>query len=491
MPVPNTKITKQDGNTGVVRPSPIGILAIIAPGGGTANQVASYASPKAALAGQGFTPLTDFASYVMNKTGNSVVCIPPTCSTVAAIGTVAQGGTGTTVASAHSGALPLDDYNVLITCVVGGAPGTAGMTYTYSLDNGQNTSAVQALGTLTTITIPNTGIAIDLTHTSTTWIAGDTISFPTTSARPSDSDLSTAYAALQASALPFEGILIFGAFDASAVTTIDTWLTARENEGRYWHFYGNSLHKTSSQTEATYLTAMTTAYAAASSIRGIIGADCDTIPSSIPGWSVNMVRDTALQIAARCMAVDVSKDPAYVGDGPVDGFIYDTNGNPIHHDELIFPGLDDIRLSPLRSINGFQGVYINNANVISPSGSDYVFIQHVRVMNLACSLAYQVLTKQLSIGVEAQPNTQIGPGEYIVETDASRIDALVNQQLSGQLVKPKRCVAAQFVTSRIDDLSSNAGETVSGDVQLSALRYVKKFALNAFFVKTVTATATA
>lgn len=490
MPVPSTKITKQDGNTGVVRPSPVGILAIIAPGTGTANQVASYASPKAVFAAQGYTPLSDIASYVMNVTGNSVVCVPPTCSTSAAYSAMTLTGTGTSVPSAHSGDAPLDDYNVLITVTLGGTVSTGPISYTYSLDGGQNTSAVQSLGTATTIAIPNTGIGVDLTHTSNTLVTGDTITFTTTAARPSDSDLSTAYTALQSSSLPFEGILIFGTFDASAVSTIDTFLSGLESNGRYYHFYGNSSHKAAATSEATYLTSMTSAYASASSIRGCIGADSVTIPNSIPGFAVNMVRDAAIDIAARCMSIDVSADPAYVADGPVGGFIYDTNGNPIHHDEMVFPGLDDIRLSPLRSFAGFQGVYVNNANVISPNGSDYVFIQHVRVMNLACSLTFQVLTQQLSLGVEVAPNAQIGSGVYITEADAQRIEALVNQQLNGQLVKPKRVSGALFVLSRTDDLSANSGETLNGDVQISALRYVKKFAVNAFFVKTVSAAST-
>lgn len=488
MTTPKVNVKKQSGNTGVTKPAPDGILAIIAPGAGVVNQPASYAAAKSALAGQGYTPLTDIACYVMAKTGKRVVCLPPTCSSAATYSAFTFVGTGTSVPSGHGGAAPLDDYRVLVKVVLGGTLGAGPITFTYSLDNGVSTSANISLGVALFYVIPNTGIRIDFA--AGTLVTGDSFTFTTTGARASDADLATAYEALRTSSYVYEGILVFGTFDATAVAAIDTWIAARETEGLFPHFYANTRHMTAGESEATFLAAMNTAYNAASSERGLVAADCVTIPSSIPGWGVQMVRDSAIVTAARCMSIDISRDPAFVDDGPVDGTLYsDITGNQIHHDELNAPGLDDIRLTALRTFNGQTGTYINNPTMISPIGSDFVFIQHVRVMNRACSLAYQVLTKQLSLGVGALPNTDIGNGEYIVESDALRIDTLVDQQLEGQLVKPKRCTGAKFLTSRSDDLSSNAGAIVTGDVQVSALRYIKGFNVNAFFVKQITAQA--
>jgi hypothetical protein len=495
--IPSTQVTKADGNTGTTRPAPDGICAIIAPGTGTANQVSTAASPKAALSQQGYTPLADFASFMINKTQNSVVMVPPTCSVSATYNNVTLTGTGTSVPSGDGSVLPLDDFSakgpdgvgVIIVIVVGGTVGMAGITYKYTLDGGQSYSAIQALGTATSIVIPNTGIKIDLTHSSNTLVAGDTITFTTTCARASDADISTALEALRTANVAYEGILIFGVTDATLVGTLDTWLTAREGEGKFKFFAGNTRHMNSGESESAYLTAMTSAYATAASIRGLVAADSANLPSSLPGVGWVMERDAALLVTTRAMGQDISQDPAYVALGPIGGAIYDSTGAQIHHDEAQFPGLDDQRLTALRSLEGFPGVYVNNANLISPGGSDYVFLQHARVMNKACSLAWQILTAQLSIGVKAAPNAQIGAGEYITEDDAQRIEALVNDELDAQLTRPKKVSGAAFVLSRTDDLSSNSGATLSGDVRISALRYVKKFKLNAFFVKTVTAAA--
>ncbi|MDB4996649.1 MAG: hypothetical protein JWM74_4081 [Myxococcaceae bacterium] len=61
--IPNTSISKSDGNTGVVRPSIVGILAIIAPAEkGTANQAGGYARPDLVLNDFGYGPASDVAA---------------------------------------------------------------------------------------------------------------------------------------------------------------------------------------------------------------------------------------------------------------------------------------------------------------------------------------------------------------------------------------------------------------------------------------------
>lgn len=486
MTVPQTQITKTDGNTGVTTPAASGILAIIAPGSGTANQVSSVANAKAALTAQGYTPLTAIAALVMALSGKSVVLIPPTTSTAATYGTVTKSGTGTFTPTAGVTS-PLDDYDVLVKFIAGGTIGVTGITYTYSLDNGQNTSAVQSLGTASSIVIPNSGITISLG--AGTIVAADSFVCSVKGARPSDSDVSTALEALRTSALPYEGILVFEDATASTVSVLDTWLAAREAEGKFKHAYLGMRVENAAESDATYQTAMTTAMASASSTRCLVSGGGVRLASAIPGTAVVQTRQAHILAAARAMAIDISRDPAYVADGPVPGSLYDLTGAPLRHDEAVNPGLDDIRMTSLRTIPGQFGTYINNAKLASPAGSDYVFLQHTRVMNRACELTYQILTNQLSIGVKAQKNTQIGPGVYITEDDAQRIESLVNGKLDSELVRAKRVSDSKFVLSRSDDLSSNQGATLSGDVRVSALRYVKKFQVNAFFVKTVAAAA--
>src|SRR5262249_19548899 len=153
-------------------------------------------------------------------------------------------------------------------------------------------------------------------------------------------------------------------------------------------------------------------------------------------------------LAARLMKIAFGRDAAYVADGPVPGAqLSDSRGNPNHHDENFYPGLDALRLVTLRTFDRKQGVYITNANVISSAGSVFVYAQHFRVMNRACEIAFDVLSEQLSRGIHKNPKP--GPlGQiYIAEEDAQAIESLVTaslQELIGQVTDLK------FKLSRTD-----------------------------------------
>lgn len=487
MGLPAVQITKNPANTGNVTPSEKGICAIIAPcQKGTQNQPASYSKPSSALSDFGYGVLTDDAAYVMGVSGNPVLLVRATASTAAVYGAMTLTGTGTTTPSG-TGA-PLDDFNVVVTITLGGIVGTGPISYTYSLDGGVNTSAVQALGTATEIDIPNSGVAIALTHSSSqTLVTGDVITFTTTGPRMNNTDLTTALEALRTSALPWEIVLV-GGLDATSttITTLDTWLAAREAEGRFRGFVVGARPKgfgVPGETEAAYSTAMQTAFGSSASIRGCVCADVGDLASVLPGRGIVQQRSSALALAARLMKIDFGTDAAYVSDGPVPGFaLADSRGNPNHHDENLYPGLDDLRLVTLRSFERKAGTFITNANVISTQGSDFVYAQHFRVMNRACEIAYDILTNQLSRGVHKNPKPGPGGAIYISEEDAQALEQLVNaalQELVGQVT------ALKFVLSRTDDIGANGPITLNGQVEIEALAYAKKFNINASFVRTI------
>lgn len=484
MTTPQVKFVKSDGNTGVVRPSATGNLVIIAPSEkGTKNTPVSYTKVANAFADLGGGPLVEFGAYTMNVAGNPVTLIRPNADTAAAYGTVTNTGAGTATPAA-AGTAPLDDFSVLITFKVGGALGTTGITYTESLDGGITTGPVRSLGTATSLTVLDskgnaTGVSFTLGSGTQTILAAQTLACVTTGPRMTNANLIESLEALRLSNLPWEAMLIHGESTSTTVSTVDTWLSGREAEGKYRLGIVSARLKSSGETEASYLASLTTAWNSASSVRTSVTADGGDLPSALRG--VTQPRPTALGLAARLMASDISRDAAYVADGPIAGFaIADTNGNPKYHDELLFPGLDDIRLSTLRSIDGRQGAYITNPLLISASGSDYVYVQHARVMNRACELAFQVLTSRLSAGVKKNPTTA-----FILESEALEIEGLVNRVLNANLLTPGRVSAILFSLSRTDDLSSNAGSELTGTLAIQALAYVKKFTVTNKFVRTI------
>lgn len=479
--IPNAKVTKLDGQTGVVTPGARGICAIIAPcSAGVANQPAGYAKAGLALTDFNYGILTDAAAYVMAEAGKSVVLVKGTASTAGTSGAVVFTGTGTSVATQTG--VPIDDFAVLVKIVAGGTRGVDGITYTESLDGGVTVSAVKALGLATSITIPNSGVIVSLA--AGTLVAGDTIAVPTTGPRMSTADVSTALEALRLSALPWEMVMVLG-HDATAttVTILDTWLSTREAEGRFRGFLCNARPRSTGETEAAYLTAMTTAFGASASIRGCVGADGGDLPSALAGRAIVQKRPTALALGARLMGINYGVDAAYVSDGPVAGFaLADARGNPNHHDEYLYPGLDAQRLVTLRTFDRKAGTFITNANTIASSGSDYVWAQHIRTMNRACEIAYDVLTGQLSRGVGSNPKHGPTGQVYIAEEDAQRIEALVNQSLNelrGQVTD------LRYVLSRTDDIGANGPVTLTGQVLVDSLAYVKEFATNASFTRSL------
>lgn len=480
--LPTVSITKSDGNTGVVRPSEEGVLAIIAPcEKGTANQPASYSRQDLTLTDLGYGPLTDFASYVMSVAKRPVVLIRGTASTAATLSAVTHTGPGTSVVTVSG--TPLDDFEAEIVITLGGTIATGPISLKYSLDGGKSYSGIISLGTATSYTIPNSGVTFAFAAGSV--LTGQREQTTATGARMTNANLVTALEALRTYGGAWDAILV-GGLDAAAadVATLDAWLSTREGEGKFKTAVVNSLPRApGSQTEAQYATAMTTAWSAASSTRVVVCADAGYLQSLIRG--VRTKRPVALGLAARGMLNDISRDCAFVADGPIAGFqIADDRGNPLFHDELLYPGLDDLRLTTLRSFYGRQGAYINNPLLISPSGSDYVFWQHARVMNKACDVTFQLLTARLSQGVRKDAATG-----FIKEEDAQELEALVNAELEKQLVTPGRVSAATFVLSRNDDLTSNAGATLTGEIQISALAYIKKFNLVSRFVKTISVNA--
>lgn len=488
--LPNAKFTKSDGNTGVVKPATTGILAIIAASAiGTANQAGTYARQADALAAVGLGPLVESGGYFMQNAGKPCLLIKATTSTAATYSAVAFTGTGTSVVTA-GGSAPFDDYDVIVNFITGGTIGVTGITFKYSLDGGVTFSPVTALGTANTLTL-NAPVVASSSGTSFafaagTIVAGDSFTCRTSRAQMTNSDLVTALEALRVSSLPWDAVLIDGDCTATTISTVDSWLAALEAVGVYKMAYMNTRRKTrpapSGETEPAYATAMATLLASSATIRIDVGTDGGDVPSPVTGLS--QFRPTALGVATRALKFPIGVDPAEVDNGPLPGYlIADANGNPKHHNEELYPGLDDLRLTTLRSIAGKTGTYITNARILSAAGSDYVYDQHARTMNAACTVAKARLTDELSKSVRKQAPTQTG-AIYILELDAAAIDVTVTAAMGVELKDQVNDQA--FILSRTDDIGSNVGATVNGEVQIQSLAYLKNINVTTKFVRSIT-----
>lgn len=479
MSTPNVTITKGDGNTGVVRPAADGVCVIIAPcEKGTKNQPASHTSDRNAQTEFGDGPLTEWAAHVISMGGKSVVLIRSEGTTVGVYSAVTTTNGGTSVITADA-SVPLDDYEVAVEFKSAGTIGVAGITYRYSLDDGRTWSGVLALGTATAIAIPQSGVGFALA--AGTILATTSFKCTTTGPRMTNGDLVAALEALRVSGQPWEAVLVHGEATSTLVGTLGAWIASQNAKGKFRTGLMNTRMKNSGEAESAYSTAMATATAAMSSIDVVIGTDGTRLPSPLRGFVRRI--PAAVAIAGRGMLIDIAEDPAYVERGPIPAAtILDDRLNPRDHDEDKFPGLDALRLSTLRSIEGEFGVFITNARLISPAGSDYVFWQHARVMNAGCEVLHQILQKKLSVGVRKDPATG-----KILEEEAQALEGLATAGVDRRLVN--RVSGSRVVISRDDDLSSNEGATLSATLEISAIAYVKGFAVVAKFVRKITAAA--
>ncbi len=487
--IPSVSIRKVDGGTGVVRPTDVGVGAIISTSeSGTANQAELFLRDSAAVASFGGGDLVECAAYAMPVSGNPVLLVKGTGSTPADYGAVTPGAgnTGNTVASA-GGTDPIGDFSALITCTVAGTVGTPGIAYTFSLDDGRTTSSPRSLGSDTSILIPESGVTLDFTVA--TMAVGDTYSVSTIGPKNTNADLTDGLEALRRSRSPFEIVLYDGPADAETVSTLDTWILAMEATGRFKTAICTARARLATgETEAQYKSYLEGLFADSSSLSVVVCADVGEVVSPLPGRGTTacvQARPVGLAVFARALQIPIGEDPAYVARGPVSQFkISDERGGPKYHDEFFTPGLDDLRLTTLRSFDGRQGSYITNANLISPSGSDFVYLQHARTINRACEIGYEILGNALSRGIRKDPKSGPNGERYIAEGAALQIEAVTNAAILAELTG--QVDGIRFVVSRTDDISSNQGATITAGIQDVSLAYIKRFAVTAGFVKALT-----
>lgn len=492
MSVPSVTIRRGAAQTGSVGPSNIGILAIIAPAPqGPQNQAFQYTDDDTVAATYGGGTLTEDSSYALNNSQHPIVAIRPTTSVAAAYSAVTKTGTGTFTPTAGSTA-PVDNYAATVSFNTGGTIGAAGITYSYSLD-GLETVGPFALPTGSapiTLTIPNlsdgtsSGVSFSLAAGSV--VAGDFFSCTTTAPKTLNSDLTAALEAVRITSLPWEALLIDQDVVTGTVAVVDAFLSGLESVGKFRLAFLNTRLKNqiAGETETAFATAMTAVVAASTpSIRCSVGTDGGNVTSTRTG--LTLPRTAALVTAARSMSIPLGTEPAYVALGPLgDISITDGTGHPLFHDEMLYPNLDQLLLTTLRSVPGQTGVFVTNGRIFSTVGSDYVLIPQARTMNQACELTYATLTKQLSLGVGKKPIDPVTNKVYILERDALKLEGLVNAAISVPL--QGQVAGFSFDLSRNDDISANSGVTLSGTVAIASLAYVKNFAVLAIFVRSIT-----
>jgi hypothetical protein len=472
MSVPAITLNQLDNQVGVVDPGDGDRLAIVASAPlatvavGVPTLLARKSDVAAAFGAAG--PLPEAMCYAIDQTGKPVLGCRAGDTITGTYTAVVETGTGTSVVTTDAAVEPYDDYEAVLKFITGGTIGVAGITFQWSLDGGRNYSVVTALGTANNYTIAEGNVKFNFG--AGTIVAGDTASTRTSGQQWNNAELGAAIDALINGSNRFELLMIEGPMTAADVATCSTKRTAAENVGKEITFLGGFRLPTIGESEATYLAAFITAMAATSFDGIAFTFGGSELQSSIS--QRRYLRRPVMDLGACAVSVRAGQDLAEVGERAVSPRpptvrIKDDANNPKHHDELINPGADDARAVTYRSWNGRQGVFWNNVPLLSQTGSDFKYLQHRRVMNIARRVVRSVLEEISSADLLVNPETG-----KILEEEASAIDSLVNAALFDALISERNASDAQFQLSRTDNILSTF--TLKGALKVTPLAYAKQ-----------------
>jgi hypothetical protein len=142
-----------------------------------------YLSGQSAVAGVGYSDAADILTTIIEQPQDNgtarkfpAALYRTPITTQGSYGAVDSSGvTGTVVVTAHSATKPYGTYEAYFRIITGGMVGTDGITYVWSLSNGRDLSNVTALGTATSLTLPNSNVQFDLAPASADLTALNTL----------------------------------------------------------------------------------------------------------------------------------------------------------------------------------------------------------------------------------------------------------------------------------------------------------------------------
>jgi hypothetical protein len=491
MGVPGVAITLLDNQLGQSQAGLGNVEVVIgtSSGGTVANFVPYTTNNPATIqtnSGNGSAPR--LAATIANQTGNPVtVCTIPAASpgtNTAVFAATANTGTGTPTLSGT----PNDDYYLVITPVNPNAVayGTAGIIVNVSIDGGATIAYSVNMGTATTITTGSaftTYTGLTISFGAGTPVTGD--SYYAVSSAPTFADAAV-QSALQAVAAikfqTFQDVFVAGVSGAGDVTAFDGYMTtlATTNK-RFSRLLCGARDATwggaSTETEAAWITSLTSAFATSSSLR--VGV-CAGHYRFVDPYTGSYMRSNGIYgAAARDSAVLPSVDLAQVNLGSIPGVVLPpapdafAKGKFFYHDEDQTSGLDAARFLTYRQFVGFPGIYITNSNLMAPPGSDFNWLQHGHVIDEAAAIAYQFFTLQLSSPVRVSQKTG-----FILAQDRLKLQNGCTAALNNALAQ--QVSALSVVVSTSDNILSTATLTVN--IFVVPLGYIKAVNVTIQFV---------
>ena len=396
--------------------------------------------------------------------------------------------TTTGVAAMYFSGVPYDDYYAEGTVTKAGTVGTAGITFTLSLDAGRNVGPSIALGTALTYAIAGTNLTLNF-ETGKTLAVGDTIRVATSAPIWATAGVQACILALQASpygAAGFGSMHIVGVCTGANATTFQGFLDTMATVFIYTRCIvdvRDSLRPVgwggAGETKSTWATSIVSDFSAVSAKRIAAAAGHYNMTSQYPTAAAglpNYRRSLAWALAARQVAIPPQRHAGRVKDGALSQIVIDPTNDPLdgfnywnEADGADGPNLDPLyggggRFTSACLRVGRPGYFIANPITLAPTGSDFVLLPRGVVMDRACGIVHFVGEGQINDDLLLNPN---GTLNAVVKSD-------LESEFDGALEDGMTSVAMISSATTVVDGTNNVltTSTVIVDVTIVGKGYV-------------------
>jgi hypothetical protein len=487
MAIPRQTLTIRDPGLGIVESSDQAVVIFGCSSAGTVNTVVAVGSPAASVDGFGYGPLPNTAASILSEAGGPVYMCRLTGTTAGAAGAVTKTAIGTSTGTITVAGAAYDTLSVRVDIVASGTLAVGTFKYTLDADRpvGSRTySEVLTIPSGATYAIPNTNLTLTFVPGAgaTFFQAGDYHTFATTAPAFSTTDLAAGFTALNTFLSNTPGIdvkiVVLAqrfALGSAAATMFGTLSTQLASQATLYRYMRAIMDAGSGDTTSNVKTAMS---AVADARISVIYGDCD-MSSTVPFAGFGAPRVSGLiPYAARVASDLVSTDPARFASGALRGVL------KIYHDEFTTEEMDAAKISTLRSWPAVPGYYITNGRLKSSAGSDFLYLQHGRVMDVACSTVAAAQLPFISRGVLTNDDGTID------KTEAALMEAPVTGALSDALSTPKNVEGRAGHVSEFAyaiDRTNNVltSFTIQSSVAIRPLGYAKQLTTELGFAANV------
>ncbi len=329
----------------------------------------------------GSGPLADACLDTLQTGGGDIIALVAAASVAGTISDITLTGTGQ--ATFVSSGTPNGEYEVVLEILTGGALNEA--QYRQSLDGGDSWSVAKTVPVDGAV---NTGTGVTVTFTAavdpaTSFVKGDKYAFKTTPPQMSNQDFLDAMDVVKANPFSYEFIHVVGPSAAALWAVCGTEADGLATDMLPGFFVCETRNQNSTETIDEYVQALITE-------KGLFAHTRVCVVAGRLEMADMAGRVREANMAAIVTGI-IGKSEPQESAGKVQRFritqaleVRPTGFNMAHSKML-----NDAGFTVPRVYNQYPGIYVEEANIMAPPGSDFQAVKSRRVVDRAAVAAYQ------------------------------------------------------------------------------------------------------